>query len=194
MVKLSKLYTKKGDDGKTGLVGGKRVDKDSLRVAAYGEIDELNAAIGMARTCADENSHDEISSALAKIQNTLFNLGAELATDPNDEWDGMVKIGETSVHDLEKQIDAHVAQVPELKSFVLPGGTMLNAYLHLARTICRRAERTIVTLSKQEKVRKESIMYVNRLSDYLFALSRYASHLANQKEYLWAPGEDSPED
>ncbi len=194
MVKLSKLYTKTGDDGTTGLIGGKRIRKDTLRVAAYGDIDELNTLIGLARTESEKKQIVKITEKLTSLQNTLFNLGSELATDPDTSWEGMITVEESDTAKLEKEIDEMVALVPELKSFVLPGGTELNARLHQSRAVCRRAERTILTLANSETVRSELITYINRLSDYLFALSRYATLLEGGREYLWAPGKDKPQE
>lgn len=191
MVKINRIYTRTGDTGETGLVGGYRVAKDCPRVHAYGEVDELNAVLGLARSEADKIQFKEISSQLAIVQNELFDLGAELATPAGAEWQGMKKIELAETQRLEKWIDALIEGLPELRSFVLPGGSPLNAYLHLARTICRRAERSCISLSKAEQVSHTALVYLNRLSDYLFAAARRASAFTNTPEYLWQPGAKS---
>ena len=199
MVKINRIYTRTGDDGSTGLVGGDRVPKDSLRVEAYGEVDELNAALGIARTCAEKGLKTEnaekfrtkgaqLLEQISLLQNELFDLGAELATPPGKEWPTMATISASQVERLEHWIDDHTKDIPELRSFVLPGGTDLNASLHLARTICRRAERRVLTLSRHEKVSALALTYLNRLSDLLFAMARAESHRTGTAEYLWEPG------
>lgn len=185
MVKINKVYTKTGDDGTTGLVGGKRASKDSLRVNAYGEVDELNSHIGMVRTLAERSGDTSLVDKLTRIQHELFNIGAELATPDGDSWEGMVLVKPEQVARLEGWIDEATKELPELRSFVLPGGSEINASLHIARTVCRRAERGIITLSKREKVSSELIRYINRLSDLLFVLSRYDLKKKGVKEYLW---------
>lgn len=187
MVKINKIYTRTGDDGTTGLVGGARVSKDSERVEAYGEIDELNAYLGVCRTLA-ERECSKNASLLAQIQNTLFDLGSELATPAGQTWEGMITVHGDHVQQLERWIDQLTADLPELRSFVLPGGNDLNGYLHIARTICRRAERRILRLQRSEDVSKEVIAYVNRLSDLLFAMARSESARIGTPEYLWQPG------
>ena len=180
-----KLYTRTGDDGSTGLVGGPRVSKCDLRVAAYGEVDEANAAIGLVIACC---SDDQIGARLREIQSELFVIGAELATPegraPNP------KIGDTHVTQLEHWIDEASAETPPLRYFVLPGGTFAAASLHLARTVCRRAERAVVTLSLHQSVRQTVVIYLNRLSDLLFALARLANVRTGVPEIPWtAPKE-----
>lgn len=175
-----KLYTKTGDDGSTGLFGGARVPKCDARVAAYGDVDETNAAIGIALAlCKD----DEIKSRLTTIQSDLFVAGAELATQsgqapPNE-------ICKPQVAQLEAWIDLASAETPPLRVFVLPGGSELSAHLHFARTVCRRAERSIVSLSQQEPVGPELIIYLNRLSDLLFAWARLANHRSRISDIPW---------
>ena len=188
MVKINKIYTRTGDDGTTGLVGGGRIAKDSLRVTAFGSVDELNAWMGVIRTFLSSPAKETLDPKCAIIQNELFDLGAELATPPGSEWPTMTHISGTHITRLENWIDEVTTGIPELRSFVLPGGSPINAYLHLARTVCRRAERDIVTLSKEEKITAEIIHYVNRLSDLLFAMARYESHVSRIPEYLWKPG------
>jgi len=186
MVKINRIYTRTGDGGETGLVGGPRVPKDSPRVEAYGELDELNAALGWARTIADRST-SPLRDKLAALQNELFDLGSELATPPGAAWPGMIQAGPAQVKRLEEWIDELNAPLPELRSFVLPGGTELNSVLHLARTICRRSERAILRLSRVEEVSADVLAYINRLSDLLFAMCRAESHHAGVPEYLWKP-------
>ena len=192
MVRLDKIYTRGGDAGATSLVGGDRRRKDDIRVDAYGAIDETNAAIGVARLAIA--SQDKLVDAmLERIQNDLFDLGAELATPvdpdapPPDPAMRLV-IVQAQVDRLEAEIDELNANLAPLKSFVLPGGTPAAAHLHLARTICRRAERIVVTLmhSEGEHVEQTALRYVNRLSDFLFVASRYANRA--QGDVLWRPG------
>lgn len=190
MVKINKIYTRTGDTGETGLVGGARVQKDSPRVEAYGEVDELNSLIGWARTLADREKADTLSSKLGEIQQSLFDLGSELATPPGASWPGMIVISDAQVTQLELWIDELIADVPELRSFVLPGGTELNAALHIARAVCRRVERAIVRLSRAETVSQTLRIYVNRLSDLLFAMARHESHRTKTPEYLWRAGKN----
>lgn len=189
MVKINKIYTRTGDSGDTGLVGNKRVSKDSLRVQAYGDIDELNSWLGMSRTLAEKAGMKSTFAQISQIQNELFDLGSLLATAPGESWPNMPLITQEQVSRLEQWIDQITENLPELKSFVLPGGSELNSALHISRTVCRRAERSIIALSKVEPVSPELLAYVNRLSDFLFALARAASREANCAEYLWVPGQ-----
>lgn len=189
MVKINKIYTRTGDTGETGLVGGARVQKDSARVEAYGEVDELNSLIGWARTLADRDKAETLSTKLAEIQQSLFDLGSELATPPGASWPGMIVVSDAQVSELERWIDELTADIPELRSFVLPGGTELNAALHIGRAVCRRVERSIIRLSRSESVSQTLRIYVNRLSDLLFAMARYESHRTKTAEYLWRAGE-----
>jgi cob(I)alamin adenosyltransferase len=180
-----KLYTKTGDNGETGLFGGARVSKASDRVGAYGTVDELNACVGIARAGGLGSSLDAV---LMHVQSDLFTLGAELATVPGKE-DALkiALINEADAERLEKAIDAFEATVEPLKNFVLPGGTTAAAALHLARTVCRRAEREIVGLSSREPVRGALVIYLNRLSDLLFVMARSANHAAGVVDVPWAP-------
>ena len=192
MVRLDTIYTRGGDAGLTSLVGGARRRKDDIRVAAYGDIDETNAAIGLARI-AVEASDSVLDSMLERIQNELFDLGAELATPagPSESsYDPAQRlcVVDAQVERLEREIDQLNAELPPLKSFVLPGGTAAAAYLHLARAISRRAERAIVALGQApgEAVSPTALRYVNRLSDFLFVASRYANR--RHGDVLWRPG------
>ncbi len=188
MVKINKIYTRTGDDGETGLVGGARTQKDSLRVQAYGDIDELNAFLGWARTLAEQSADHPLLPKLKILQNDLFDLGSELATPPGSAWPGMITMQPAHGHRLEHWIDELMDGIPELRSFVLPGGSELNAALHMSRCVCRRAERSIIHLGRTEHVSKDLVVFVNRLSDLLFAMARFESHRSGKPEYLWVPG------
>jgi len=175
-----KLYTKGGDDGTTGLFGGPRVLKNNLRVTAYGEVDELNASLGVALTLV---SDAKLSAQLRQIQSDLFIVGGELATAAGKT--ALVTVTMSHAERLEPWIDAASDAVPPLQNFILPGGTPLSASLHLARTICRRAERAVVTLTQQETINPAIVIYLNRLSDLLFALARLANHQAGVADIEW---------
>ena len=186
MVKLNRIYTKTGDTGETTLGDGKRVPKQALRIAAMGAIDEANAAIGVARLHADV----EMDLMLARIQNDLFDLGADLCVPEDGSLsESALRILHTQTQRLEKEIDAMNADLAPLNSFVLPGGTPVSAYLHLARTIVRRAETVIVALAASEKISVELIRYVNRLSDHLFVAARHANGKGSG-DVLWTPGKN----
>ncbi len=178
-----KIYTKTGDGGETGLVDGSRVPKDHARVAAFGDVDELNAALGLARVHSDA----ELSELLDGIQRDLFAIGAQVA-DPRAQVaarQGKAALGPARIVELEKAIDAREARMPPLTSFILPGGTPLAASLHLARTVCRRAERSVLTAGRRETVDPLIVVYLNRLSDLLFVLARHANHEAGVPEAKW---------
>lgn len=191
MVKLDRIYTRGGDKGATSLATGARRRKDDIRVEAYGDIDETNAAIGVARL-AVEARDAALDAMLARIQNDLFDLGAELATprDPEKPLDPAMRleIVPAQVARLESEIDELNAGLAPLRSFVLPGGAAAAAHLHMARTICRRAERAMVTLmaTEGEDLSPTALAYVNRLSDFLFVASRYANRETG--DVLWKPG------
>ena len=189
MVKLNKIYTRTGDDGTTGLVSGPRRLKHDLRVEAYGTIDETSSAIGIARLHLQ--ALPDVDAMLMRIQNDLFDLGADLAAPPTDEELGYepLRIVAAQVDRLEAEIDLLNGELDPLTSFVLPGGSPAAAHLHLARTIARRAERLIVALSRtpDETVGPDVIMYVNRLSDFLFVAARYAND-KGKADVLWVPG------
>lgn len=176
-----KLYTKRGDNGYTDLLGGKRVPKDDWRVQAYGCVDELNAAIGLSLAGCDI---DDLMAPLVTAQNRLFGLGAQLAN-PDPEQASQHRVMAEHIEELERQIDVVSEALPPLRSFILPGGTDLAARLHLARTACRKAERAVVTLSSHEPVDALVVMYLNRLADLLFALARQANRLAGVDDVLW---------
>jgi cob(I)alamin adenosyltransferase len=192
-ISITRVYTRTGDKGETALVGGQRVPKDAPRIVAYGTIDELNAVVGIVRTFNEERlaegqHHRWLDDVLRKIQNELFDLGSELATPPGAEYEGMFKIGEGEVTALERLMDECQKELAPLKSFTLPGGGRIGAYLHQARTVCRRAEREILTLSRAEPVSEWALRYVNRLSDAFFVLSRWVTKRMGEKEYLWERG------
>ena len=184
MVKIDKIYTRGGDKGDTSLVGGKRVKKNNPRVKCYGELDELNCFIGWARTISVKLSEREITSELSKIQNEIFDIGAYLAS-PAESDSSKVNITEAEISRLENWIDKSVKNLPELQSFVLPGGNDLNAALHIARAVCRRTERSLIDLGDNEKVEPIVLKYLNRLSDYLFAISRLTCFNQKSEELLW---------
>jgi cob(I)alamin adenosyltransferase len=192
MVTLSKIYTRTGDEGTTGLVGGERVKKSSSRVSAYGDIDELNSYLGLCATFAADKSFSPLLDKLTIIQNELFDLGSELASPGSNGGPGIPTTTADQVSRLEVWIDTLNEGLPTLQSFVLPGGSLLNAHLHIARTICRRAERTILELHDTEPVPTDLRHYVNRLSDLLFVMSRAAAGLEGKKETLWIPGASRP--
>ncbi len=193
MVKLNKIYTRTGDDGTTGLSSGERVDKNDLRIAAYGTVDETNACVGLARLHAAAGAFPDLDSALQRIQNDLFDLGADLATpDRGEKLEYTpLRIVESQVEWLEVEIDALNKNLDPLKSFILPGGEPAAAALHLCRTVARRAERLIVALSQIEAeiVGPPAIRYINRLSDYFFVASRFINK-DGAGDILWVPGKN----
>jgi cob(I)alamin adenosyltransferase len=178
-----RIYTKTGDKGDTGLFGGARTSKASERVTAYGDVDELNATLGVVRAHSQD---PELAARLHAIQCELFNVGAELAKNPAKDVDvGVPLIAEADVNRLEGIIDTLERELPPLKTFVLPGGGPSAAFLHVSRTTCRRAERAVVRLSAQEPVRMELVRYLNRLSDLLFVMARHANHRAGIADLPW---------
>lgn len=179
-----KLYTRHGDDGTTGLFGGQRVDKDSLRVTAYGVVDELNSALGLAR-CAC--SHEELTAIIDRVQPELFVLGANLCLPAGKTSKHVPPLTDQHVAELEQWIDAVCGPLPEMRYFVLPGGCELAARLHVARTTCRAAERAVVSLSHAEPVQAPLVQYLNRLSDLLFAMARRANQLEGVEDVPWKP-------
>ena len=183
MVALNRIYTRTGDKGTTALASGERRPKYDLRIAAFGTVDETNACIGMARL---HTQGHEVDAMLARIQNDLFDLGADLSVP--GEVEGRLRIEQPLVDRLEEDCDRLNADLPELKSFVLPGGTAAAAGLHVARTICRRAERETLRAAHDHRLGALVAVYLNRLSDLLFILARAANHLADRDEPLWKPG------
>ena len=180
-----KIYTKTGDKGTTSLFGGKRVEKDDLRLETYGTVDELNALIGAA---VSEISDSELIEVLQNIQLDLFTLGSDLATPEDNKITFSVpRVDESFVNKLEASIDKFTEKLPELKNFILPGGSKGSSLLHLARTVCRRGERAVATLQKKEKIGENILVYLNRLSDLLFVLARYANLVSNTPDIEWKP-------
>jgi len=183
MAKEIKIYTKTGDDGTTGLVGGTRVKKYDLRLEAYGTVDELNASLGMLRAMEGDK---ESADLLLQIQNKLFNIGSRLASDERgDEYTKSLIIQEKDIQILELAIDKMEAELPKLKHFILPGGDQVVAQCHVARTICRRAERRIVEFAEQAEVETELIKFINRLSDFLFVMARFTGFRKGVDETRW---------
>jgi cob(I)alamin adenosyltransferase len=198
-INITRVYTRGGDKGKTSLVGGVRIDKASVKLDSYGAIDELNCLVGIARAALSADPaltagiREELDASLRLIQNKLFDVGSILATPAGKPYAGMPSITEADATALEAGMDAMQASLEPLKSFCLPGGTAANAALHHARAVCRRAERDIFRLAKEEAVDMQVVKYVNRLSDYLFVLARFASRKAGAPEYLWEFGLSSRE-
>jgi cob(I)alamin adenosyltransferase len=184
MVTLNRIYTKTGDKGETALGDGTRIPKHALRIAAYGTVDESNAAIGLARL----HTKGELDDMLARIQNDLFDLGADLCVpETARRTEGRLRVSDAQVERLEREIDAMNEELSPLTSFVLPGGTPAAAHLHLARVVVRRAERLIVELSESETINPAAVRYTNRLSDHLFVASRFAND-KGKRDVLWTPG------
>ncbi len=188
MVKLNKIYTRTGDDGSTGLADGSRASKDCFRVRAYGEVDEANSAIGVARLHID---NIELERSLARIQNDMFDLGADLSTpameDAKEQESKALRIVQSQIDRLEIELDHLNKDLAPLKTFVLPGGTPPAAYLHLARAITRRAEREIVTMARKETINPLALKYINRLSDFLFVAARWCN-AQGETDVKWVPG------
>ncbi|HXA51177.1 MAG TPA: cob(I)yrinic acid a,c-diamide adenosyltransferase [Candidatus Acidoferrum sp.] len=188
---INRVYTRQGDKGETGLVAGQRVPKDSPRIEAYGTVDELNAFIGAARVTAGEIGLGELAAILLRVQHELFNLGSILATLPADVHPKQPRVTEVETVRLELEMDRMNEDLAPLRSFVLPGGNRLDAELHIARTVCRRAERACIALGRNESVPPEAIRYLNRLSDALFVWGRWACHKSGAPETLWQPNESA---
>ena len=202
-IRITRVYTRTGDKGETGLVGGKRVPKDAPRIEAYGTIDELNSVVGLTRAYNEEKCKEGdlpvrgrtqtgarrfVDELLRGIQNELFDLGSELATPADFVHPGMYRMGDKEVRRIEATIDQCQKELEPLKSFVLPGGGRIAASLHQCRTVCRRAERKIVRLSRREPVGEWPLKYLNRLSDLFFVLSRWIAKRMGEKEELWQRG------
>jgi len=194
---INRVYTRRGDAGETGLAGGQRVRKDSPRIEAYGTVDELNALLGAARVTAGQLAASEprladLAASLLHAQHELFNLGSMLATLPEDMHPRQARITEAEVAQLEQQMDRMNEELQPLRSFVLAGGSRLDADLHICRTVCRRAERACVALSRTEDVPAEALRYLNRLSDALFVWARWAGYVTGAPETLWEPNQPTP--
>jgi cob(I)alamin adenosyltransferase len=190
-IRITRVYTRRGDRGETDLVGGgPRVAKDSPRIEAYGTVDELNAAVGVVRAVINaehrrSRAARELDEILRRLQNELFDLGSELATPAAEFRPGMFRVGAAEVKALETLVDRCQKDLKPLKSFVLPGGGHVSALLHVARTVCRRAERDVLRLMRSEDVGEWPLAYLNRLSDLLFVLSRWMGHHLGEHEFLW---------
>ena len=189
-MRIGKVYTRSGDAGKTRLAGGQEVWKDSLRVEAYGTVDELNSVIGIARALNAEHpktvaNREKLEENLRWLQNKLFDVGGILATAPGETFKNMPAVTADDVIRLERLIDACQEDLEPLKEFILPGGGKVSGFLHQARTVCRRAERLCVTLSRNEGVPPELVRFLNRLSDALFVLARWTAKTQGEDEYLW---------
>ena len=199
VTKLTRIYTRTGDDGTTGLVGGQRIKKNDLRIETYGCIDELSSTIGLARSALADAQRTrpaqdvarslkvahQLDAWLAWTQDVLFNLGSDLATLPADRWENMPLITPADTAALERAIDAAQADLEPLANFILPGGSASGASLHLARTVARRAERLLITLADRESISAENVRYINRLSDALFVWSRWINSALDQLEHTW---------
>ncbi|QPJ65882.1 MAG: cob(I)yrinic acid a,c-diamide adenosyltransferase [Candidatus Nitrohelix vancouverensis] len=198
MVSINRVYTKKGDGGETALVGGIRVAKDCVRVETYGTVDELNTVIGIARTFnikqEESQRRDKLDIILECIQQRLFDIGSILATVPGTEKALKKEVSPENVEWLEQIIDLMNVETGKLKSFTLPGGGPVSAFLHQARTVCRRAERQIIRLRREEEVPEQILPYINRLSDALFVFSRWATLSFKEPEFLWIPNKGDPDD
>lgn len=195
-IALNRIYTRMGDGGETRLVGGQRVAKDDLRIESYGTVDELNAFVGLARVTAEQlagrgdgqaSKLMQFAVILKRVQHELFNLGSILATLPEDVHPKQPRVTSAEIEQLEREIDQANEDLAPLRSFVLPGGSRLDAELHVCRTVCRRAERLLVRLAKQGGVPAEAVRYLNRLSDALFVWSRWVNHALGAPETLWEP-------
>jgi len=183
---LARIYTRTGDKGETGLVGGVRVPKDSLRVEAYGNVDELNSVLGVVRAFLKDKELDDL---LAEIQNDLFVVGSDLASTANVRQRKIPRISNERIIAMERTIDKFEAELSPLKAFILPGGGISGSLLHNARTVARRAERRIVTLGKAEEINELMVPYMNRLSDLIFVMARLANHRENKAETEWHSGQ-----
>lgn len=189
-LRITKVYTRTGDKGRTRLAGGQQVWKDSSRVEAFGMVDELNAVVGVVRSCVPSDQEPApdtmlVSQELGWVQHKLFDLGAILATAPGQTFPNMPQVAQQDVARLERLIDTCQKDLPPLKEFLLPGGGLVPSLLHLARTVCRRAERHCVHLSREESVNSMVMTFLNRLSDALFVLARWVAHAHREREVLW---------
>lgn len=191
-IRITRVYTRTGDDGETALVGGQRVPKDDVRIAAYGTVDELNASVGLARVFNQQSpstpARERLEDILKRLQNELFDLGSELATPSESFYEGMFRVSEHDVTALEHVIDECQKDLEPLNSFVLPGGGAVSAFLHQCRTVCRRAERIVLRLGREVEIGPWPLRYLNRLSDLFFVLSRWIGKHSSETEYLWERG------
>ena len=179
-----KIYTKSGDKGETSLFGGGRVSKNNLRIKAYGTVDELNSILGLAASFTDDK---KLAEEIRNLQNQLFMLGSDLATPLDKNKVKIQRVSDMEITFLESRIDFYDEKLPELRNFILPGGSKGASYLHFARTVCRRAEREIVALAETEEIGIDVVKYINRLSDLLFMLARFANIVSGTSEIEWKP-------
>ena len=186
---INRVYTRKGDQGSTRLVGGQTISKAALRIESYGTLDELNSYVGAARLSCIELNLGEMAQILHGVQNTLFNLGSLLATLPQDLHPKQPQVTQEDIDRIERQIDTYNSSLPMLRSFVLPGGNRANTDLHTARTVCRRAERLCVRLNGEDEISEFVIPYLNRLSDALFVWSRWVVLTTGEQEHIWTPNQ-----
>lgn len=190
-MRITRVYTKTGDKGTTSLADGSRVSKADLRLETYGTVDELNALVGLCRSSLERSEELKPAAAAAAdrwleaVQNDLFNLGGDLATPVASRWENMIVVGEVEITKLEQMIDELQTALPPLREFVLPGGTRINAELHLCRTVCRRAERIAVQLQEHAEINPQAVPFLNRLSDFFFVASRWVQHHAGKPEVTW---------
>jgi len=192
MFRINKVYTRAGDAGKTRLIGGKERWKDHVRVEAYGTVDELISVIGLCSELIKETGSKKFSSLILfikSVQNELFNLGTQLAATEGSDSNNLPQLSDDAILKLESEIDTANELLTELTSFVLPGGSVINAQFHIARNVCRRAERRVVSLSKKENIDSDNIRYLNRLSDALFVWSRWVSKIIGDEENIWKPNQ-----
>jgi cob(I)alamin adenosyltransferase len=192
-IRITRVYTRAGDQGETALVGGKKVPKDAARIEAYGTVDELNSIVGLARVFNAEArtpapARERLDITLERIQNELFDLGSELATPPEAHYSGMFRVGAGDVAALEELMDQCQKELDPLNSFILPGGGRVSGFLHQCRTVCRRAERAVLRLSREEEIGPWPLRYLNRLSDLFFVLSRWIGKQGGEAEFLWERG------
>lgn len=191
-IRITRVYTRTGDQGETALVGGRRVPKDDVRIEAYGTVDELNSILGLARVFNSQApaspARDRLEDICKRLQNELFDLGSELATPSDSFYEGMFRVAEADVKALEKLIDECQKDLAPLNSFILPGGGAVSGFLHQCRTVCRRAERIVLQLSRAEDIGPWPLRYLNRLSDLFFVLSRWIGKHSGETEYLWERG------
>jgi len=191
-IRITRVYTRTGDQGDTALVGGKRVPKDSARIEAYGTVDELNAAVGLARAFNQDApasaARDHLEAILKRLQNELFDLGSELATPVEAFYEGMFRVGEDDIAALEQLMDECEKDLDPLNSFVRPGGGRVSAHLHQCRTVCRRAERIVLRLQREEDIGPAPLRYLYRLGDLFFVLSRWIGKQNGEREFLWERG------
>jgi len=188
-ITINRVYTRAGDNGVTRLAGGQEVSKDDARLEAYGTVDELNAVVGLVIELGEFEGELDLPAKLRRIQHELFDAGGELATLPEDLHPQQILVSAADIETLEKEMDAYNLELPTLKSFILPGGGKTSALIHQARTVCRRAERRVVALSRLQEQRTELIQYLNRLSDWFFVVGRFAAVKGQFGEILWKPGQ-----